>query len=114
MNFRIIAIAAAATVAAVGFAAPASATSLGAAGQTISQSLAQGVDSPVLQVGKKWHGKKHGKKHGKWHGKKHGKWYGHGYGFYPTYGYAPYHYGGCFKTVQVNLGGHSVWQTVKI
>jgi hypothetical protein len=106
MNFRIIAIAAAATVAAVGFAAPASATSLGAAGQTISQSLAQGVDSPVLQVGKKWHGKKHGKKHG--------KWYGHGYGFYPTYGYAPYHYGGCFKQVQVNFGGHYVWQTVKI
>ncbi len=109
MIIRIITIAA--TVAAVGFAAPASATSLGAAGQTI----AQGVDSPVLQVGKKWHGKKHGK-HGKWHGKHgkwHGKWHGHGYGYYPTYGY-PYHYGGCFKQVQVQFGGHYVWQTVKI
>ena len=120
MNIRIITIAAAAAIAAVGFAAPASATSLGAAGQTIAQSLSTGVDSPVLQVGKK-HGKhgKHGKwhgghgKHGKWHGK-HGKWHGHGYGFYPAYGYAPYPYGSCYQQVQVNLGGHYVLQTVKI
>lgn len=114
MNIRIITIAAAATVAAINFAAPASATSLGAAGQTIAQSFDKGVDSPVLQVGKKHgkHGKWHGG-HGKWHGK-HGKWHGYGYGFYPAYGYAPYHYGGCFKQVQVNFGGHYVWQTVKI
>jgi hypothetical protein len=113
MNIRIITIAAAATIAAVGFAVPASATSLGAAGQTIAQSLAEGVDSPVLQVGKK-HGKWHGK-HGKWHGK-HGKWHGHGYGYYPSYygSYAPYHYGGCFKQVQVQFGGHYVLQTIKI
>jgi hypothetical protein len=114
MNIRIITIAAAATVAAVGFAAPASSASLGAAGQTIAQTVGKGVDSPVLQVGKKHgkHGKWHGK-HGGWHGK-HGKWYGHGYGFYPTYGYAPYPYGGCYQQVQVNLGGHYVLQTVKI
>jgi hypothetical protein len=121
MNIRIITIAAAAAIAAVGFAAPASATSLGAAGQTIAQSLANGVDSPVLQVGKKhgkhgkWHGK-HGKwhgKHGKWHGK-HGKWHGPSYGFYPTYGYAPYPYGGCYQQVQVKFGGHYVLQTVNI
>jgi hypothetical protein len=113
MNIRIIAIAAAA-IAAVGFAAPASATSLGAAGQTIAQAMTQGVDSPVLQVGKKHgkHGKWHGKKHGKWHGKH--KWHGHGYGYYPTYGYAPYPYGGCYQQVQVNFGGHYVLQTVKI
>ncbi len=117
MNIRTITIAAAATIAAVGFAAPASATSLGAPvqiiGQTIAQSFTKGVDSPVLQVGKKWHGK-----HGKWHGKRgkwHGKWRGHGYGYYPSYyPYSPYHYGGCFKQVQVQFGGHYVWQTVKI
>jgi hypothetical protein len=115
MTIRIITIAAA--VAAIGFAAPASATSLGAAGQTISQGLANGVDSPVLQVGNKHgkHGKWHGKhaKHGKWHGK-HGKWNGHGFGYYPAYGYAPYPYGGCYQQVQVNLGGHFVLQTVNI
>jgi hypothetical protein len=113
MNIRIITLAAAAAVAAIGFAAPASATSLGAAGQTISQSLAKGVDSPVLQVGKK-HGK-HGKWHAghhKWHG--HGRWHGPVYGYYPTYGYAPYPYGGCFKQVQVLVGGHYVLQTVNI
>ena len=120
MNIRTITIAAAAAVAAVGFAAPASATSLGAPvqiiGQSISQSLANGVDSPVLQVGKKHgkHGKWHGKhgKHGKWHG--HGNWHGNGYGYYPTYGYAPYPYGGCFKQVQVQFGGHYIWQTIRI
>jgi hypothetical protein len=111
MTIRIITIAAAAAVAAIGFAAPAAATSLGAAGQTIAQS----VDSPVLQVGKK-HGK-HGK-HGKWHGGhgKQAKWHGngHGFGFYPTYGYAPYPYGGCYQQVQMNFGGHYVLQTVNI
>jgi hypothetical protein len=113
MTIRIATIAAAAAIAAVGFAAPASSAPLGAAGQTIAQT----VDNPILQVGKKHgkHGKWHGKhgKHGKWHGK-HGKWYGHGYGFYPTYGYAPYAYGGCYKQVQVQFGGHYVLQTVNI
>ena len=106
MNARILTIAAAAiAVTAVGVTTPASATSLGAAGQTI----AQGFDSPIVEVSKK-HGKRHGKR---WHGKRwHGRHHGHK-GFY--YGhYAPYGYGGCFKQVQALVGGYYVWTTVNI
>jgi hypothetical protein len=57
MNPRIITIAAAAAFTAIGFAAPASATSLGAPvhtiGQTVAQTIAQDGDSQVLLVGKK-------------------------------------------------------------
>jgi hypothetical protein len=111
MNTRILTIAAAAiAVTAIGFTAPASATSLGAAGQTIAQS----VDSPVIQVGKKGGGKKWGGKGGhKWHGKKwHGKHYGYK-GFH--YGlHAPYHYGGCYQQVQALVNGYYVWTTVNL
>jgi hypothetical protein len=123
MNPRIITIAAAAAFTAIGFAAPASATSLGAPvhtiGQTVAQTIAQDGDSQVLLVGKK-HGKKHGKwhgkhgKHGKWHGKN--KWHGKHYGYYPAYHglYAPYNYGGCYQQMHVQIGGHYVLQTVNI
>jgi hypothetical protein len=118
MNIRILTIATAVAITAIGFTAPASAMTLGSAGQAIAQS----VDSPVLEVGKKhggkkWGGKKWGGKHGKWHGgghKWHGKkWGGKHYGYYPSY-HGHYNHGGCFQQVHMLIGGHYVWQTVNI
>jgi len=113
MNTRTFAIAAATAIAvtAFGFSAPASAAPLSVASQAFTQSL----DSPVITVGKK-HGHKgkwggH-KRHGKWGGRgRHGKW-GHKafiYGGYPS----PY-YGGCYKQVQVLVGGYYAWHTINI
>ena len=108
MNTRTLTILAAAiAVTAVSFTAPASATSLGTAGQTITQSL----DNPIIEVGKK-HGKKwHGKK---WHGKKwHGKHFQHG--LYPVYPYPqPYGYGGCYQKVKAWVNGYYVWTTINL
>lgn len=107
---RILTIAAAAiAVTAIGFTAPASATSLGAAGQTIAQS----VDSPILEVGKKWGKRGKHRRHGKWHGGGR-KWHGGGrrHGYYPRH--RGYHYGGCYQQVQLNIAGHYVWQTINV
>ena len=112
MNTRTLTILAAAiAVTAVSFTAPASAISLGTAGQTVTQSL----DKPIIEVGNKWHGKKHGNK---WHGK-HGKHFQ--FGFYPSYGhgYGPgyghgYGYGGCFQKVKAWVSGYYVWTTINL
>jgi hypothetical protein len=117
MNTRILTIAAATAIAvtAFGFNAPASAAPLGLASQTIAQSSAQSLDSPVLQVSKKGGNKgKWGGHKGKWHGHK-GHWGGHWGGhkkFY--YGYAPTYHGGCYKQVQLLIGGYYAWHTINI
>jgi hypothetical protein len=111
MNTRILTIATAAAIAvtAFGFNAPASAAPLGLASQTMAQSAAQSLDSPVLEISKKGGKKgKWGGKKGKWGGKK-GKWHGHkGYwgGHKTLYfgGYAPYYHNPCYT--QVVVGGH--------
>ena len=108
MNTRTLTILAAAiAVTAVSFTAPASATSLGTAGQTITQSL----DNPIIEVGKK-HGKKwHGKKwHGNWHGKHFGPYH---HGLYPTYPYG-HGYGDCYQKVKAWVNGYYVWTTINL
>ena len=110
MNIRILTIATAVAITAIGFTAPASAMTLGTAGQAITQS----VDSPVHEVSKKHRGKRHGGRwggrHGKWHGH---KWGGKRYGYYPRHR-GHYSYGGCFQQVHMLIGGHYVWKTVNI
>jgi hypothetical protein len=110
MNIRILTIAAATAIAvtAFGFNAPASAAPLGLASQTMAQS----IDSPVLEISKKGGKKgKWGGHKGKWGGHK-GKWGGHTKFYYG--GYAPYYHGGCYKQVQLLVGGYYAWHTINI
>jgi hypothetical protein len=109
MNIRTLTIAAATAIAvtAFGFNAPASAAPLGLASQTMAQS----VDSPVLEISKKGGKKgKWGGHKGKWGGHK-GKWGGHKWGGHKFHGlkfhygyHAPYYYNSCYT--QVVVGGH--------
>jgi hypothetical protein len=116
MNIRILTIAAATAIAvtAFGFNAPASAVPLGLASQTMAQSSASSLDSPVLEISKKggkkgkWggHKGKWGGHKGKWGGKK-GKWGGHKWHGHKTFYYgfhAPHYYDACYT--QVVVGGH--------
>jgi hypothetical protein len=110
MTFRILTIAAATAIAvtAFGFNAPASAAPLGLASQTIAQSAAQSLDSPVLEINRKGG---HKGKRGKWGGHK-GKWHGHkrhrdfryrGHKKFHFGFHAPYYYDPCYT--QVLVGG---------